>query len=54
VDALRRGVIKANPAADVLLPAARPPRKRKSFTAEEVGRLLRVPQDARPALWMRG
>jgi integrase len=54
--ALRRGVIKMNPAADVLLPAARPPRQRKSFTIEEADKLLHVgiPQDPRPALWMTG
>jgi integrase len=40
----------------VLLPAARPPRKRKSFTIEEADKLLHVgiPQDPRPALWMTG
>jgi integrase len=54
--ALRRGVIKSNPAADVLLPAARPPRTRKSLTIEEADKLLRVgiSQDPRPALWMTG
>jgi integrase len=53
---VRRRVIKNNPAADVLLPAARPARKRKSFTVDEVGALLRVaiPADPRPALWMTG
>jgi integrase len=53
---VRRGVIKTNPAADVLLPAARPPRTRKSLTIEEADKLLHVgiPQDPRPALWMTG
>ena len=54
--ALRRGVIKTDPAADVLLPAARPARTRKSLSIEEADKLLHVgiPQDARPALWMTG
>lgn len=54
--AQRQGLIRTNPAAEVLLPAARPPRERKSFSLEEVDRLLRVaiPQDPRPALWVTG
>jgi integrase len=54
--AQRRGMVKTNPAADVLLPEARPARKRKSFTLPEVEALMRlgIPQDRRPALWMTG
>jgi hypothetical protein len=39
-----------------LLPTARPPRKRKSFTIEQVQTLLTVaiPKDSRPALWLTG
>jgi site-specific recombinase XerD len=50
--ALRRRKIKTNPVADVLLPTARPPRQRKSFTIEQVQALLTVaiPKDPRPAL----
>ena len=40
--ALRLGTIRTNPAADVLLPEARPARTRKSFTIDEVVTLLRV------------
>ena len=56
VYSLRTGVIETNPVADVLLPAARPARKRKSFTIEQVEALLRVaiPADRRPALWITG
>jgi integrase len=54
--ALRCGTIRTNPAADVLLPEARPARTRKSFTIDEVVTLLRVaiPRDRRPALWVTG
>jgi integrase len=54
--ALRLGTIRTNPAADVLLPEARPARTRKSFTIDEVVTLLRVaiPRDRRPALWVTG
>jgi hypothetical protein len=53
---LRKGVIKTNPVADALLPAARPAKKRKSFTIDQVDVLLRVaiPADRRPALWITG
>jgi hypothetical protein len=42
-------MVKTNPAADVLLPEARPARRRKSFTLPEVEALMRVgiPQDRR-------
>jgi integrase len=54
--AVRRRKIKINPAADVLLPEARPPRQRKSLTVEQVRTLLTVAirQDRRPALWLTG
>jgi integrase len=54
--AARRRKIKTNPVADVLLPTARPPRQRKSFTIEQVQTLLTVaiPKDPRPALWLTG
>jgi hypothetical protein len=38
--ALRQRRTKQNPAADVLLPEARPPKTRKSFTIEQLDRLL--------------
>jgi hypothetical protein len=51
--ALRQRRTKQNPAADVLLPEARAPKTRKSFTIEQLERLLvdAIPQDARPAMW---
>ena len=54
--ALRQRRTKQNPAADVLLPEARPPKTRKSFTIEQLERLLvdTIPQDARPAMWLTG
>jgi integrase len=54
--ALRRRRIKTNPVADVLLPTARPSRRRKSLTIEQVQTLLTVaiPKDPRPALWLTG
>jgi integrase len=54
--ALRQRRTKQNPAADVLLPEARPPKTRKSFTIEQLERLLvdAIPQDARPAMWLTG
>jgi integrase len=53
---LRRKVITSNPAADVLLPEAKPPKERKSFTVDQVQTLLigAVPADTRPALWITG
>jgi len=51
---LRR--IKTNPAADVLLPATRPSKPRKSFTIEQAEKLLTeaIPADPRPAMWLTG
>jgi integrase len=48
--------ITVNPAADVLLPEARPTRKRKSFTIDQVRSLLleAIPKDPRPAQWVTG
>ena len=48
--------IKTNPAADVLLPAIRPSKERKSFSIEQAKTLLTVaiPADARPAMWLTG
>ena len=43
---LRLGRIKSNPAASVLLPAARPVKQRKALSIEQVQRLL----DAIPAV----
>jgi len=53
---LRRKLITTNPATDVLLPEARPPKQRKSFTVDQVQVLLivAVPADTRPALWITG
>ncbi len=53
---LRQRRIKTNPAADVLLPAARPRKERKSFTIEQVQRLVvdAIPADRRPAMWLTG
>jgi len=54
--ALRQRRIKTNPAAQVLLPAARPPKARKSFTIEQAQRILvdAIPADSRPAMWLTG
>ena len=54
--ALRLRRIKTNPAADVLLPASRPSKARKSFTIEQAQRLLvdAIPADSRPAMWLTG
>ena len=56
IHALRQRRTKQNPAADVLLPEARPPKTRKSFTIGQLERLLvdAIPQDARPAMWLTG
>jgi integrase len=53
---LRLRRIKTNPAADVLLPASRPSKARKSFTIEQAQRLLvvAIPADSRPAMWLTG
>ncbi len=54
--ALRHRRINVNPAAAVLLPAARPAKPRKSFTIEQAQRLLvdAIPRDTRPAMWLTG
>jgi integrase len=54
--ALRQRRIKTNSAADVLLPAARPAKARKSFTIDQVQRLVvdAIPADRRPAMWLTG
>ena len=54
--AQRQRMIKTNPAADVLLPAARPAKPRKSFSVEQAQRLLvdAIPADPRPAMWLTG
>lgn len=51
---VRKGGITVNLAANVLLPAARPSRKRKSFTIDQVRKLLleAIPTDPRPAQWV--
>ncbi len=54
--ALRQRRIKTNPAADVLLPAARPSKARKSLTIDQAQALLAdaIPADPRPAMWLTG
>ncbi len=54
--AKRNRTIKTNPAADVLLPARRPSKERKSFTLEQTQRLITeaIPADPRPAMWLTG
>ena len=53
---MRNRTIKTNPAADVLLPAKRPSKERKSFSLEQVQALLTeaIPADPRPAMWLTG
>lgn len=54
--ALRQRQIKTNPAAEALLPAARPAKARKSLTIEQAQRLLvdAIPGSTRPAMWVTG
>lgn len=54
--ALRERRIKTNPAAQVLLPARRPSKQRKSFTIDQAQALLvdAIPTDSRPAMWLTG
>ncbi|MCP4959264.1 MAG: tyrosine-type recombinase/integrase, partial [Actinomycetia bacterium] len=49
-------MIRTNPAAEVLLPARRASRARKSFTLEQTQRLITeaIPADPRPAMWLTG
>ena len=53
---LRQRLIKTNPAADVLLPVARPAKPRKSLSIEQAQRLLvdAIPLSAQPAMWLTG
>ncbi len=53
---VRNRTIKTNPAADVLLPARRPSKERKSFTLDQAQALLTeaIPADPRPAMWLTG
>jgi integrase len=53
---VRQHRIKTCLVADVLLPEARPPKKRKSFTIDQMQTLLAdaIPVDSRPALWVTG
>lgn len=53
---VRNRTIKSNPAADVLLPARRPLKQRKSFTLDQAQVLLTeaIPADPRPAMWLTG
>jgi integrase len=53
---VRERKIKTNPAADVLLPAIKPSKQRKSFTIEQAQALLAeaIPADSRPAMWLTG
>ena len=53
---VRNRTIKTNPAADVLLPAKRPSKERKSFTVDQAHALLTeaIPADTRPAMWLTG
>jgi integrase len=54
--ACRNRTIKTNSAADVLLPAKRPSKERKSFTVDQAHALLTeaIPADTRPAMWLTG
>ena len=53
--ALRQRQIKTNPAAEVLLPAARPAKARKSLTIKQAEALLvAIPDSSRPAMWLTG
>lgn len=53
---IRQGLIKTNPVADVLLPEARPAKKRRAFTEDQLDVLLTegIPADSRPAMWLTG
>ncbi|MGH8972185.1 MAG: site-specific integrase [Acidimicrobiia bacterium] len=48
--------IKTNPAAEVLLPAARPAKARRSLTIAQAEALLvdAIPSSSRPAMWLTG
>jgi len=51
---IRQGLLKTNPVTDVLLPEARPAKKRKAFTEDQLDVLLvtAIPADTRPAMWL--
>ena len=51
---VRERLTKANPAADVLLPAIEPSKPRKSFTTAQLRVLVTeaIPADPRPAMWL--
>jgi len=53
---VRNRMVRTNPAADVLLPAKRPSKPRRSFTLEQTMTLITVaiPADPRPAMWLTG
>ena len=53
---VRNRTIKTNPAADVLLPAKRPSKPRRSLSLEQVQVLITeaIPADPRPAMWLTG
>src|SRR5256886_1223022 len=52
--AMRQRQIRTNPAADVLLPVARPAKTRKSLTIKQAQALLvdAIPGSTRPAMWL--
>jgi integrase len=53
---VRNRTIKTNPAAEVLLPAKRPSKPRRSLSLEQVQALITeaIPADPRPAMWLTG
>lgn len=53
---LRLGTITTNPVNDVLLPAAKPSKQRRSLTVAQLEPMLEeaIPADPRPALWVTG
>jgi integrase len=53
---VRNRTIRTNPATDVLLPARRPSKERKSLSLEQAQTLLAdaIPADPRPAMWLTG
>ncbi|MCP3913849.1 MAG: site-specific integrase [Actinomycetia bacterium] len=52
----RNRTIKTNPAGDVLLPARRPSKPRRSFNLGQTQTLISeaIPADPRPAMWLTG
>lgn len=53
---VRNRTVKTNPAADVLLPAKRPSKPRRSLSLDQVQVLITeaIPADPRPAMWLTG